>query len=179
MGRRRQGSTGIAFAAAVSGGSRRPRRRRPARSACRLDTLGRNCWTMKGLRARPNSSTSAPRLLPSASMRNTALPPLPCSGLDDDGAVARLKILHRVKIARDHRRRGIAEIEHENLFGRVTHRNRIIDHQRLAPECVRAARYCKIAEVSGGSRRSARHRHRGRGRSSRDRRSGNARRPHA
>ena len=45
-------------------------------------TSGRKGWTMKGsIQALWNISPKAPRLLPSAGMRNTALPPLPCSGL--------------------------------------------------------------------------------------------------
>ncbi len=98
----------------------------------------------------PNSSTSAPRLPPSASILNTALPPLPWSGFDHDGAMTRLEILHRVEAAGDHRwRHELGEVEHEHFFGRVAHRDRVVDDERLVPDSFEQPGTGEIAEVEG------------------------------
>jgi hypothetical protein len=96
-----------------------------------------------------NSSISAPRLLPSAGMRNTALPPLPWSGLTTRSPrVTRMEFAHVLDAAGDQRRRHEArEIEHEDLFGRIAHAGRIVDHQRLPLQPLKQVRGGDVGQV--------------------------------
>src|SRR3546814_3453114 len=62
-----------------------------------------NCWTMKGSgHTCPNISTNAPRLAPLSSIRNTALPPLPCRGLMTSAPWRRWKSLTASRRSEEH-----------------------------------------------------------------------------
>ena len=97
----------------------------------------------------PNNSVSAPRLLPSAGMRNTALPPLPWSGLTTRSpgwrSVERADILDPARHQR--RRHELGEIEHEHLFGRIAHAFGVVDDQRAPLEFLQEMRAGDIAQI--------------------------------
>ncbi len=70
---------------------------------------------------------------------------------DHDRAVRRLEHANLVETARDQRRRHEPrEIEHEDLLGRVAHRTRIVDHQRLARDPFEQPGAGEVADVERG-----------------------------